>query len=142
MQISNDPNVWIIYGLVFLLGLLVGLFLTAGGRKKWKTRYYDEVDRHKATERGHAETLKERDRELKAERDRARAAAAAAPVAATTAAPVAKKAGIMDKMLGRDRDHDGIDDRTEGRVDQRLADRDGDGVPDSSDVAPDDSSKA
>ena len=24
MQISNDPNVWIIYALVFLLGLLVG----------------------------------------------------------------------------------------------------------------------
>ena len=31
---SNDPNVWIIYGLIFLLGLLVGLFMTAGGRQQ------------------------------------------------------------------------------------------------------------
>ena len=55
MAISNDPNVWIIYALIFLLGLLVGLFLTAGGRKKWKTRYYDEVDRRKVLERDHEE---------------------------------------------------------------------------------------
>lgn len=136
MQFSNDPNVWIIYGLVFLLGLLVGLFLTAGGRKKWKTRYYDEVDRHKATTHEHAEALKLRDRELEAERERARAAAAAAPVATATAAP-AKKAGIMDKMLGRDRDNDGIDDRTEARVD-----RDGDGVDDRVDRRPDNPTKA
>ena len=51
MQFSNDPNVWIIYALIFLLGLLVGLFMTAGGRKKWKTRYYDEVDRNRDQQR-------------------------------------------------------------------------------------------
>ena len=36
---------WIILALVFVLGMLVGVFLTAGGRKKWKTRYYDERTR-------------------------------------------------------------------------------------------------
>ena len=59
MNISNDPNVWIIYGLIFLLGLLVGVFMTAGGRKKWKTRYYDEVERGKELERGHEEASRE-----------------------------------------------------------------------------------
>jgi hypothetical protein len=32
---------WIILALVFVLGMLLGVFLTAGGRKKWKTRYHD-----------------------------------------------------------------------------------------------------
>jgi len=34
MNITTDPNLWAICGLVFLLGLLVGVFLTAGGRRK------------------------------------------------------------------------------------------------------------
>ena len=89
MMISNDPNVWIIYGLVFLLGLLVGVFMTAGGRKKWKTRYYDEVDRRKVIETNHAEA--ERDWR---ERDSLRDAASRSP-------------GKID------RDADGVDDRAE-----------------------------
>jgi hypothetical protein len=44
---------WIILALVFVLGLLVGMFLTAGGRKKWKTRYRDEVTRREQIEREH-----------------------------------------------------------------------------------------
>ena len=36
---------WIILALVFVLGMLLGVFLTAGGRKKWKTRYHDERQR-------------------------------------------------------------------------------------------------
>ena len=36
---------WVICALVFLLGLLIGVFLTAGGRRKWKDRYKDEVER-------------------------------------------------------------------------------------------------
>ena len=44
---------WIIVALVFVLGLLIGAFLTAGGRKKWKTRYKDEVTRREAIEREH-----------------------------------------------------------------------------------------
>ena len=42
---------WIILALVFVLGLLVGMFMTAGGRKKWKTRYYDERKRLEDRER-------------------------------------------------------------------------------------------
>lgn len=90
MQISNDPNVWIIYGLVFLLGLLVGLFMTAGGRKKWKTRYHDEVARREQLERDHEEAAREW-----RERDSLRDAAARNPA----------------KI---DSDGDGIDDRREG----------------------------
>ena len=37
MSITSDPNLWAICILVFLLGLLVGVFLTAGGRRKWKS---------------------------------------------------------------------------------------------------------
>ena len=45
MNITTDPNLWAICALVFLLGLLIGVFLTAGGRRKWKTRYDAEVSR-------------------------------------------------------------------------------------------------
>ena len=41
----------IIVALVFVLGILLGIFLTAGGRKKWKTRYYDERGRLETRER-------------------------------------------------------------------------------------------
>jgi hypothetical protein len=91
MYLSNDPNVWVIYGLVFLLGLLLGVFLTAGGRKKWKTRYQDEVARREQLERDHGEA----EREWR-ERDSLRAAAA--------------KDNRRTKL---DRDGDGIDDRVE-----------------------------
>ena len=46
---------WMIVALVFILGLLIGMFLTAGGRRKWKTRYRDETTRREALEREHAE---------------------------------------------------------------------------------------
>ena len=55
MTIFNDPNLWVIAALVFLLGLLIGMFLTAGGRRKWKTRYNDEVTRRELLEREHRE---------------------------------------------------------------------------------------
>lgn len=42
---------WIILALVSVLGILLGIFLTAGGRKKWKTRYYDERTRLETRER-------------------------------------------------------------------------------------------
>ena len=41
---------WIILGLVFVLGLLVGMWMTSGGRRKWKTRYNEEVTARKALE--------------------------------------------------------------------------------------------
>ncbi len=40
---------WVILILVFLLGLLIGMWLTAGG--KWKRRYREEVTRREALER-------------------------------------------------------------------------------------------
>ena len=51
MNIMNDPNLWVICALVFFLGMLVGVFLTAGGRKKWKTRYNSEIDRRPTDDR-------------------------------------------------------------------------------------------
>ena len=70
MNITTDPNLWAICALVFLLGLLIGVFLTAGGRKKWKTRYNSEVERRRELEKTHAE----REKEWR-ERDSLRAAA-------------------------------------------------------------------
>lgn len=101
MPISNDPNVWIIYALIFLLGLLVGLFMTAGGRKKWKTRYYDEVERRQVLESQHEEASREW-----RERDSLRAAAI----------KDRDRDGIddRDERPVVDRDRDGIDDRREG----------------------------
>ena len=67
----NDPNVWVIAGLVFLLGLLIGMFLTAGGRRKWKSRYKDEVETRESWQRDHAKLqrdLEEREKEFR-ERD-------------------------------------------------------------------------
>jgi hypothetical protein len=55
MNITTDPNLWAICGLVFLLGLLIGVFLTAGGRRKWKTRHDAEVARRRELEKTHAE---------------------------------------------------------------------------------------
>jgi hypothetical protein len=70
MNITTDPNLWAICALVFVLGLLIGVFLTAGGRKKWKTRYNSEVERRRELEKTHAE----REKEWR-ERDSLRAAA-------------------------------------------------------------------
>ena len=78
MNITTDPNLWAICALVFLLGLLIGVFLTAGGRRKWKTRYNTEVDRRRELEKAHEERGREweaREKELR-ERDSLRAAAA------------------------------------------------------------------
>jgi predicted histidine transporter YuiF (NhaC family) len=71
MNITTDPNMWAICALVFILGLLIGIFLTAGGRRKWKERYRSEVDRREALEREHAD----REKDWR-ERDSLRAAAA------------------------------------------------------------------
>lgn len=49
----TDPNVLIVLGLVFLLGLLLGAFMTAGGRRKWKARYREETLRREQIEKEH-----------------------------------------------------------------------------------------
>ena len=51
MNVTADPNLLVMAALIFLLGLLVGVFLTAGGRRKWKTRFDSEVERRKELER-------------------------------------------------------------------------------------------
>ena len=78
---SSDPNLWAICALVFLLGLLIGVFLTAGGRRKWKTRYNSELDRRKELEKAHADRLREHEEREKEwrERDSLRAAAVNTP---------------------------------------------------------------
>jgi uncharacterized membrane-anchored protein YhcB (DUF1043 family) len=77
MTITNDPNVWVIYALVFVLGVLIGIFLTAGGRRKWKERYNAEVDRRRELEKAHADREKhwtDQEKDWR-ERDSLRAAA-------------------------------------------------------------------
>jgi uncharacterized membrane-anchored protein YhcB (DUF1043 family) len=78
MNIISDPNLWVICGLVFVLGLLIGMLLTAGGRRKWKARYRDEVATRESWQAEHARVqgdLDEREKELR-ERDSLRDAAA------------------------------------------------------------------
>jgi hypothetical protein len=58
MSFTTDPNVLLIYGLIFVLGLLVGVFLTAGGRRKWRERYNSEFERRRDIEKKHAEREK------------------------------------------------------------------------------------
>ena len=77
MTVTSDPNVWVIYALVFLLGLLIGVFLTAGGRRKWKERYNVEVARRRELEKAHSDREKhwtDQEKEWR-ERDSLRAAA-------------------------------------------------------------------
>jgi hypothetical protein len=77
MSFTTDPNVLLIYGLIFVLGLLIGVFLTAGGRRKWRERYNSENERRRELEKAHAEREKhwaEQEKEWR-ERDSLRAAA-------------------------------------------------------------------
>jgi hypothetical protein len=77
MSFTTDPNVLLIYGLIFLLGLLVGVFLTAGGRRKWRERYNSEFERRRDIEKKHADREKhwvEQEKEWR-ERDSLRGAA-------------------------------------------------------------------
>jgi len=50
-MVAFTSDQWVIVALVFVLGLLIGTFLTAGGRRKWKARYREESDRREAIER-------------------------------------------------------------------------------------------
>jgi hypothetical protein len=70
MSFTTDANVLLIYGLIFVLGLLIGVFLTAGGRRKWKTRYNGEVERRKELEKAHAERVREHEEREKEWRER------------------------------------------------------------------------
>jgi hypothetical protein len=137
MNFTSDQ--WVIVALVFVLGLLIGGFLFSGSGRKWKQRYNAEVAARKDLTTTYAEREKDwceqdalRAAALKdAERNRPVTAAAT-----TTADPrdvnndgvvteAEHKPGLMDRVLGRDRDGDGVTDTRDGYVD-----RDGDGVDD------------
>jgi predicted histidine transporter YuiF (NhaC family) len=78
MSFTTDPNQLIIAALIFVLGLLIGIFLTAGGRRKWRTRYDAEVQRRRDLEKTHEDREKhwaEREKDWR-ERDSLRGAAA------------------------------------------------------------------
>jgi hypothetical protein len=70
MNIISDPNLWVICGLVFVLGLLIGMFLTAGGRRKWKARYKDEVATRESWQAEHARVQRDLDDREKDWRER------------------------------------------------------------------------
>ena len=94
-MLTFTPDQWFIIALIFVLGLLIGAFLTAGGRRKWKTRYRDEVAHRERLElerkRDHEEwEAKEKDWR---ERDSLRGAA----------------------VKDRDRDGDGVRDERDRR---------------------------
>ena len=127
-MLNFTSDQWVIVALIFVLGLLVGGFLFSGGGRKWKQRYNSETTRRAELEKSHA--LREKDWR---EQDSLRAAAlknherdaernrpvAAAPLATSdrrdvnddgVVTPAERKPGIMDRMMGRDRDGDGTPD--------------------------------
>ncbi len=134
-MINFTSDQWVIVALVFVLGLLVGGFLFSGGGRKWKQRYNAEV----AARKDLTETHALREKEWR-EQDSLRAAALKdaernRPVAATAATTdtrdlnndgivteAERKPGLMDRVLGRDRDGDGVTDSNDHVVD---GDRDG-----------------
>ena len=63
-MIGFTSDQWVILALVFVLGIMLGMFLTAGGRRKWKSRYRDEVRRREEIERD----LRDREREWESHR--------------------------------------------------------------------------
>lgn len=120
---------WIILGLVFVLGLLVGAWMTSGGRRKWKTRYTEEVTARKALETQHKERethWQGREKEWQADHERREAALRSAP-------PVApadrREPYVEDRMRDRhpgdtsprrDLDRDGVPDKYDRRpLDER-----------------------
>ena len=77
-MLNFTTDQWVILALIFVLGLLIGVFLTSGGRRKWKSRYRDESKRREELEHDHAERERhwgEREKEWR-ERDSLRGAAA------------------------------------------------------------------
>ena len=101
---------WIIIGLVFLLGLLVGMWMTSGGRRKWKTRYNEEVTARKALETRDKEREAHwaaREKEWRAETDRREAALRSAPAAhVDTPRRDLARDSVPDDLDRRRLDHD------------------------------------
>lgn len=115
---------WVILGLVFALGLLIGMWLTSGGRKKWKTRYNEEITERKALEA----RLKEREahfasqeKEWRETESRHQAALRDRPAIGSEQHEPFIENRMRDRHpgdrpIGRgDRDHDGVPDQYDRR---------------------------
>ncbi len=125
---SFSTDQWVILGLVFVLGLLIGAWMTSGGRRKWKGRYAEEQDKRRALERD----LKERDATI-AQRDKDLREADALHQSALRSRGPAAGAPVGDRY--DDRTGDGYRDRPM-MGDRRPGDVDGDGVPNRGDRHP------
>ena len=128
-MLDFNSDQWVIIALIFVLGLLVGGFLFSGGGRKWKQRYNAEVSRRTDLEKSHGQREKEW-REQDSLREAAlRNNANNRPAVAATGDPrdvnrdgvvtPAEKPGIVDRMLGRDRDGDGVPDDRDPVDDRR-----------------------
>ena len=128
---------WIILGLVFLLGLLVGMWMTSGGRRKWKNRYNEEVTARKSLETKDKEReahFAAREKELHAEHERREADMRAVP----PVAPVDRREPFVeDRMRDRHPNDRHPDDRhPDDRHPDARRDMDRDGTPDQYDQRP------
>ena len=59
-MVAFTPNEWLVLALVFVAGLLLGMFLMAGG--KWKRRYKEEARLRQEDRKRIAELETERER--------------------------------------------------------------------------------
>ena len=57
LDLTQDQ--WILVGMVFLLGIFAGMFLLAGGSRKWKERYRAEKARREQLEADYKAAEKE-----------------------------------------------------------------------------------
>ena len=88
-----NTDQWMIIGLVFVLGLLVGMWLTAGGRRKWKARHSEEIEKRRVLEKTQSEREAHwtaREKELREQEAlRARTAVDTRPVGDSRIDPIA-----------------------------------------------------
>lgn len=111
---------WVILGLVFLLGLLIGTWLTSGGRRKWKARHHQEVTERKALE----QRLKDREAHFANQEKDWREQDAQ------------REAALRGRPMDGDRREPFTDDRIRDRHPGDHRDVDRDGVPDNRDRRP------
>ena len=50
-MLTFSTDQWIIIALIFVLGLLIGMWMTSGGRRKWKARYNEELEKRRVLEK-------------------------------------------------------------------------------------------
>ena len=97
-MVAFSSDQWVIVALVFVLGLLIGTFLTAGEHHKWKTRYREESDRREALEREHRDQRAQWEVRKKEWRERIRCAAPRSRIAATRGRTAALTLDFRDTL--------------------------------------------